>query len=75
MPSNQIKHDVKQGKGSKSELEKDWKEAEDIVKDEYGGTDGKWGVVQKIYQNKRDAKSRQDSETQAKRKEQENRNE
>lgn len=55
MPSNQIKHDVKQGKGSKSELEKDWKEAEDIVKDEYGGTDGKWGVVQKIYQNKRDA--------------------
>lgn len=57
MPANQIKHDVKQGKGSKKSLEKDWDEAKDIVKDEYGDPDknNKWGVVQKIYQNKRDA--------------------
>ena len=55
MPANQIKHDVKEGKGSKKSLEKKWKEAEDIVKDEYGTDDGKWGIVQKIYQNKREA--------------------
>ena len=57
MPVNQIKHDVKHGHGSKKKLEKDWKEAEDIVKDEYGTDEGKWGVVQKIYQNKRDSKA------------------
>jgi hypothetical protein len=56
MPANQITHDVKNGKGTKKGLEKKWKEAKDIVKDEYGTTDNKWGVVQKIYQNKRDKK-------------------
>jgi hypothetical protein len=55
MPANQIKHDVKEGKGSKQSLEKKWKEAKDIVKDEYGDDDNHWGVVQNIYQNKRDA--------------------
>lgn len=56
MPANQIKHDVKNGKGTKKGLGKKWKEAKDIVKDEYGTTNNKWGVVQKIYQNKRDKK-------------------
>lgn len=53
MPANQIKHDAESGKGSKKSLEKDWDEAKKIVKDEYG--EEKWPVVQKIYQNKRDA--------------------
>lgn len=55
MPANQIKHDVKEGKGSQEGLENKWKDAEDKVKDEYGSDEGHWGVVQKIYQNKRDA--------------------
>lgn len=55
MPAAQISKDAREGKGSKESLEKKWKEAKDIVKDEYGDDDNHWGVVQKIYQNKRDA--------------------
>ncbi len=57
MPNNQIKHDSEKTGKSKDSLEKDWKSAEDTVKDEYGGDDDHWGVVQKIYQNKKKAHS------------------
>ena len=57
MPAAVINKDAREGKGSKKSLEKKWKEAKDIVKDQYGTNEDKWGVVQTIYQNKRDAKA------------------
>jgi hypothetical protein len=57
MPNNQIKHDAEKTGRSKESLEKDWKDAEGKVKDEYGTDDDHWGVVQKIYQNKKKAHS------------------
>jgi len=40
------------GKMTKDE-EKLWNEAKTIVKDQYGSTEGRWGVVQNIFQNKK----------------------
>lgn len=40
------------GKMTKAE-EKLWNEAKSIVKKQYGDTEGRWGVVQTIFQNKK----------------------
>jgi hypothetical protein len=57
MPNNQITHDAEKTGRSKESLEKDWKSAEDKVKDEYGTDENNWGAVQKIYQNSKKAHS------------------
>jgi len=53
MPANQIKHDVKEGKGTKESLEKKWDEAKDAA--EKSDPDDKWALTNYIYQKKRDA--------------------
>ncbi|QRE00247.1 hypothetical protein [Burkholderia phage BCSR5] len=56
MPSNQIKHDVKEGKGTKKSLEKKWNRAEKIGKKGAKDKKNPWPLVQHIYQNMRDSK-------------------
>jgi hypothetical protein len=53
MPANQIKHDVKEGKGTKKSLEKKWDRAKKAAGE--GKADDKWALTNYIYQKMRDA--------------------
>ncbi|MDN3160837.1 hypothetical protein P0E55_14105 [Enterococcus faecalis] len=59
MPSRQITHDAREGKGSKESLEHKWDKAKGIAEKEYGP--GHWGAVEHIYQNMRDSKKHESS--------------
>jgi hypothetical protein len=54
MPANQIKHDVKEGKGTTKSLEKKWDKAKDASK-KSTGKDDDWALTNFIYQKERDA--------------------
>lgn len=54
MPANQIKHDVKEGKGTTKSLEKKWDKAKDASK-KSTGKDDDWALTNYIYQKERDA--------------------
>lgn len=54
MPVNQIKHDVREGKGTKQSLERDWDKAKDASK-KSTGKDDDWALTNYIYQKERDA--------------------
>jgi hypothetical protein len=55
MPSNLIKKDAREGKGSKKSLEKKWDRAKDIAKK--SDADEPWALTTHIYKNIRDAKA------------------
>jgi hypothetical protein len=55
MPVNQIKHDVKEGKGTKKSLEKKWDKAKKAAGQGKGAKD-KGALTNYIYQRMRDSK-------------------
>jgi hypothetical protein len=56
MPSNLIKHDVKEGKGSKKTLEKKWDRAKKIAKKGAKNPKDSWALTTYIYEKMRDSK-------------------
>lgn len=56
MPTNLIKHDVKEGKGSKKSLEKKWDRAKGIAKKGAKNKKNPWPLAVHIYENMRDSK-------------------
>jgi hypothetical protein len=54
MPTNEIKKDAREGKGSVPSLEKKWDKAKDASKKSTGESDD-WALTNYIYQKERDA--------------------
>ncbi len=54
MPTNQIKKDAREGKGSTKSLEHKWDKAKDAARKRTGDSDN-WALTEYIYQKERDA--------------------
>jgi len=63
VPSNLIKKDVREGKGSKKSLEKKWDRAKKAAGK--GDAEDKWALTTHIYKNMRDASVLDQVETNA----------